>query len=328
MKTYVISGVTGMTGSQLARNLVFRGDRVIGFDNFYASSIDTVKDLLDNELFEFYEYDLNDPYQMGLIAERSKQFKAVSDEIVYVNCAAVVHTEHFYEIDDTFQTNVVSMKSFLDQAIEIKADTFINCSTSEVYSMQSYREGGVEESDFLLFSSAEHSQRTSYAAGKLITEFFMKDAVDKGKIRGCSLRFANVYSKNEKLAKHIIPHIIRSLQETGSVTLLENAKNTRRTFLHNIDSCTAIMELCDTHSALDGSTYNVGTDEEYWILDVVRICAEELGMANPEIRFENVRKSDPERRLLSTKKIQSRTAWRPTISLREGIRMCIKELDM
>ena len=39
--------------------------------------------------------------------------------------------------------------------------------------------------------------------GKLLTEFFMKDAVDEGKIKGCSIRFANVYSKNELNPKHI-----------------------------------------------------------------------------------------------------------------------------
>ena len=31
---YVISGVTGMTGNELARQLVRMGHKVIGFDNF------------------------------------------------------------------------------------------------------------------------------------------------------------------------------------------------------------------------------------------------------------------------------------------------------
>ena len=61
---YIISGATGMTGNELSRQLVKRGDRVIGFDNFFASSIDTVKDILDNELFTFYEYDINNDAQM------------------------------------------------------------------------------------------------------------------------------------------------------------------------------------------------------------------------------------------------------------------------
>ncbi len=51
-------------------------------------------------------------------------------------------------------------------------------------------------------SVAEHSQRTSYATGKLLTEFFIKDAVDAGKIKSVSiLAFANVYSKDERVSK-------------------------------------------------------------------------------------------------------------------------------
>ena len=38
MNLYVISGVTGMTGNELARRLVHSGNRVVGFDNFFASS--------------------------------------------------------------------------------------------------------------------------------------------------------------------------------------------------------------------------------------------------------------------------------------------------
>lgn len=60
MRLYVISGVTGMTGSELARQLVARGDKVIGFDNFFASSLKSVEDLLNNPNFIFHEYDIND----------------------------------------------------------------------------------------------------------------------------------------------------------------------------------------------------------------------------------------------------------------------------
>ena len=177
---YVISGVTGMTGSELSRQYVSQGHYVIGFDNFFASSIETVKDLLENPFFIFYDYDLNNAIQMDEVCERVRELKNDSDgELVFINCAAVVHTKHFYEVENTFQTNVLGMKDFLERAIALKADTYINCSTSEVYSMQSWNEnGGVCESDYLSMSTAEHSRRTSYACGKLMTEFFMKDAVD------------------------------------------------------------------------------------------------------------------------------------------------------
>lgn len=326
---YVISGVTGMTGSELSCQYVSKGHYVIGFDNLFASSIDTVKDLLDNPFFVFYEYDLNNPAQMDEVCDRVRELKNINEgKLVFINCAAVVHTKHFYEVENTFQTNVLGMKDFLERAIALKADTYINCSTSEVYSMQSWNEnGGVRESDYLSMSTAEHSQRTSYACGKLMTEFFMKDAVDKGRIKGCSIRFANVYSKHERFAEHIIPHIIDNLLESSTVTLLENSKVNKRTFLHNIDSCRAVMALIDSKDALDGTVYNVATDEELTIIDLVKILADKMGIDDVEIKFDGYRKSDPERRLLNTEKIRTRTTWTPIVTLDEGLTMCVNSIE-
>lgn len=329
MKTlYAISGVTGMTGNELVSQILSdpdRKDMILGFDNFYASSIETVSDHLEDMRFAFFEYDLNSDTQMADFKNRINILKERFDRIVYINCAAVVHTEHFYHVNETFETNVISMKKFLDQAIEVGADIFINCSTSEVYSMNSWNEyGGVREDDYLTIADAEHSQRTSYAVGKLLTEFFMKDAVDNRQIKGCSIRFANVYSKNERFPKHIIPFIINSFKEKGKVVLLENSRKNKRTFLNNYDSCSAVLALADTDSALDGSVYNVATDEEISIIDLAKMCAALMGIKDPVIEFEGYRASDPERRLLSTEKIRSRTAWQPQVTLEKGLRECIE----
>ena len=326
-KLYVISGVTGMTGNELVRQILVDGstDRVLGFDNFYASSIETVADHINDERFEFFEYDLNNSEQMQAFENRVNQIKDSFEEIIYINCAAVVHTEHFYHVYETFATNVEGMNSFLNQAIRVGAQKFINCSTSEVYSMNSWNEnGGVKESDYLTLSDAEHSQRTSYATGKLLTEFFIKDAVIEGKIKGCSIRFANVYSKDERYPKHIIPFIINSFRDTGKVVLLENSKKNRRTFLNNYDSCSSVLALASTDSALDGSVYNVATDEEISIIDLAKLCAEKMGISDPVIEFEGYRESDPERRLLSTEKIRTRTNWKPQVDLSKGLDECIK----
>lgn len=327
---YVLSGASGMTGSELVRQILEseKDSRIIGFDNFFASSIDTIKEYLDDPRFVFYEYDINNAAQMKAIEDQVVSEKKAYDRTVYINCAAVVHTEHFYEVEHTWETNVISMKSFLEQAIRVGADSYINCSTSEVYSMQSWNEnGGVRESDYLMMSTAEHSQRTSYACGKLMTEFFMKDAVDKGKIKGCSIRFANVYSKHERFAKHIIPHIINELLEKGSVTLLENSKKNRRAFLHNIDSCRSVMALINSEKALDGTVYNVATDEEITIIDLTYKIAEKMGMPKPEIIFSGFRSSDPERRILNTEKIRTRTDWTPIITLDKGLEMCVASIE-
>lgn len=327
---YVLSGASGMTGSELVRQILEseKESRIIGFDNFFASSIETIKDFLNDPRFAFKEYDLNNISQMRVVEEEVIREKNIFDRTVYINCAAVVHTEHFYEVEHTWETNVISMKSFLEQAIRVKADIYINCSTSEVYSMQSWNaDGGVRESDYLLMATAEHSQRTSYACGKLMTEFFIKDAVDKGMIKGCSIRFANVYSKHERFAKHIIPHIINELLAKQEVTLLENSKKNRRAFLHNIDSCRSVLALINSEKALDGTVYNVATDEEITIIDLTYKIAEKMGLPKPEIKFEGYRKSDPERRVLNTEKIRTRTNWTPIITLDKGLEMCVNSIE-
>ena len=325
-RLYAISGVTGMTGNELVRQiLVDRSeDHILGFDYFYASSIETINDHIRDERLEFFEYDLNNKSQMQDFENRIMKIAPDYNEIIYINCAAVVHTEHFYHVYETFATNVEGMNEFLQQAIRVGARKFINCSSSEVYSMNSWNsDGGVRENDFLTLADAEHSQRTSYAVGKLLTEFFMKDAVEKGKIMGCSIRFANVYSRDERYPKHIIPFIISSLRDTGKVVLLENSKKNKRTFLNNYDSCSAVLALISMDSALDGTVYNVATDEEISIIDLAKLCASKMGIADPVLEFSGFRQSDPERRLLSTEKIRTRTSWRPVVSLDKGLDECI-----
>ena len=327
-RLFAISGVTGMTGNELVRQILkTEGDdnKIIGFDNFYASTIDTVNDCINDPRFVFFEYDLNNREHMTSFENEINNIKKLFDEVIYINCAAVVHTEHFYHVYETFETNVEGMNSFMHQAIRVGAKKFINCSTSEVYSMNSWNEcGGIKEDSFLTLANAEHSQRTSYAVGKLLTEFFMKDAVSTKKILGCSIRFANVYSKDEKYPKHIIPFIIHSLQKDGKVVLLENSKKNKRTFLNNYDSCSAVLALAMTDAALDGSVYNVATDEEISIIDLVYLCASKMGIKQPVIEFDGYRESDPERRLLSTEKIRSRTNWQPKIDLSHGLDLCMQ----
>jgi len=325
-KLYAISGVTGMTGNELVRQILVKesADHILGFDNFYASSIETVADYINDNRFEFFEYDLNSKEQMYDFENRVIAIKDNYNEVIYINCAAVVHTEHFYHVYETFETNVEGMNDFLLQSIRVGAGKYINCSTSEVYSMNSWNErGGVKESDYLTMSVVEHSQRTSYATGKLLTEFFLKDAVDAGKIKGCSIRFANVYSKDERYPKHIIPFIINSFKENGKVVLLENSRKNRRTFLNNYDSCSAVLALLSNDSALDGTVYNVATEEEISIIDLAKLCAEKMGISNPVIEFDGYRESDPERRLLSTEKIRTRTSWKPVVGLNKGLDECI-----
>lgn len=320
----IISGVAGMTGSLVAEKLLERGHLVIGFDNFFAGSREIVNSLLTRNHFQFFEYDLADSGNMGsLFAFIEAEYGRATCRLSFVNCAAVVHTKHFYHPDDTFKTNVLAMRDSLEQTVKAGFSTYINCSTSEVYSMKSWQEGGVREDAPVFIATVEQSLRTSYAAGKLMTEFFMRDAVERGRIKGCSIRFANVYSPDEAHEEHIIPHIISSLYRERRVLLLENARETYRSFLHNSDSCASVIRLLDTPDALNGTVYNVGTTEEIAIVDLVARIASLMGLNDISIEFGGVRTADPVRRLLNVDKIRAATGWGAEISLEDGLRQCI-----
>ena len=321
----IISGIAGMTGGEVAAKLLERGDTVIGFDNFFAGSRDVVTRLLPHEPFYFFEYNINSANDMNsLFSLIESEYPADRCRLSFINCAAVVHTKHFYHPDDTFETNVVAMRDSLGRAIRAGFSKYINCSTSEVYSMKSWQEGGVREDAPVLIATAEQSLRTSYATGKLLTEFFTRDAVDRGCIAGCSIRFANVYSPNEAHEEHIIPYVISSLSREKRIVLLENARETYRTFLHNGDSCASVIRLLDTPTALDGSVYNVGTTEEISIPDLVAKTAKLMELTDISIDYCGRRSADPARRLLNIDKVTAAAGWVPKISLDEGLRQCIR----
>lgn len=46
---YVISGVTGMTGNELARQITKSGNMVIGFDNFFRSDLIKIISMVKNK---------------------------------------------------------------------------------------------------------------------------------------------------------------------------------------------------------------------------------------------------------------------------------------
>ena len=116
------------------------------------------------------------------------------------------------------------------------------------------------------------------------------------------------------------------MPSTETVKLLENSKRNKRTFLHNIDSCNAVLELINHPEALDGTVYNVATDEEISIVDLTKLIARKMGIEHPIIEFDGYRESDPERRLLNTDKLRSRTDWKPQVSLEKGLDLCVASI--
>ncbi len=69
--------------------------------------------------------------------------------------------------------------------------------------------------------------------------------------------------------------------------------------------------------------YNVGTKDEIYIAELVKLIAGYMHIDNPEIIYSGERTCDPKRRLLNVDKIEIVTGWKPVVNLEEGIKQCI-----
>ena len=134
---------------------------------------------------------------------------------------------------------------------------------------------------------------------------------------------------------HAFRHLIQELQSPnllGDLYCFQGASIFLKLCTRHIcDECNALFIKREenhvtfkTDSALDGTIYNGATDEEISIIDLANMIAEKMGIAEPVIKFEGYRESDPERRLLSTEKIKQRTSWKPIMNLDKGLTECVE----
>ena len=78
MKKILITGGAGFVGSHLSKRLLSEGNSIYCLDNLYTGSKENIKDLLDNQSFEFINQDINEPLD----------FDEKIDEIYNLACPA------------------------------------------------------------------------------------------------------------------------------------------------------------------------------------------------------------------------------------------------
>jgi len=124
---------------------------------------------------------------------------------------------------------------------------------------------------------------------------------------------------------HVLPALLRKFHEArvGGRPVVEvwGSGEPRREFLHVDDcagACLTIMERYD-----DEAPINVGTGKDITIRELAGLIAEIVGFRG-EIRFDRTRPDGTPRKLTDTSRLRA-LGWKPSISLREGIRRTYME---
>lgn len=313
----IITGGLGTTGSELVKYIIDndRYNKIIIIDNGFKGKLENLGGYVDK--VDYFIEDISNTARIDiLVKDISKRYPESLIDIY--NLAAIVETKYFYSDPElTYNINVQSSIEILKIALKYSnIKKFFNASTSEVYG-RIIDEPLISEDSDSIFTSPIVTNRYSYAIGKLLTEYVMNDIVKKCGNRSdfkiVHARYANTYGLSDMDPEHIIPYLIDSIHnyytKGARLTLTKDYNKKFRTFLNQIDSSRYTYEVMKNGNNYE--VYNIGSPEEVNISDLVDIVNKKYcEIANTEIAdlpidCSIVRKGDPLRRKLDTKKLDS-----------------------
>ena len=219
------------------------------------------------------------------------------------------------KIFGTFSTNSLGTLNFLMAARERKVKKLVYVSTCHVY--------GKQEKMPIAEDATPHPIDI-YSASKLAGESL---ALSFAEMEGMDIsisRAFNHYGPGQR-PEFLIPSIILRLLKEQTLEMGNPAPT--RDFTYVADTVEALLALGDVPLSTPLDVFNVGTGNTASVEELVTLLEQILG-TSIQIEFDTERARLIERPHLQAdiSKIQRTTTWRPTHSLRDGLKqMCMAE---
>ncbi|MBN2550037.1 MAG: NAD-dependent epimerase/dehydratase family protein [Anaerolineales bacterium] len=254
---FLITGVAGFLGSNLANYLVREGHQVRGIDDLSAGDPEAVsQDVL------FTRGDVND---------RPKLWTLLQDiDCVYHLAARVSVPESVLYPREYNATNVGGTVSLMEAMRDVGVRRVVFISSGAVYGDQ-----GAQP----LKESATPNPRSPYAVSKLAAEYYVHTIGDLWGIETVSLRVFNAYGPGQHLpASHppVIPNFLRQVLRGGSVVMHGDGGQTRDYVF--VDDVVSAMISASTAPSINHLVINVGSGSETSIRDLLRAIMEVTGL--------------------------------------------------
>ena len=301
-----VTGAAGFLGSHLCDELLEKGYRVIGVDNFFRGK---EENLPKHSNFTFFKVDLT---KKNCIKELIYTF---NPDILF-HYAAINGTEYFYDIPTkVFNDNIEITKNVLMDIKGSSVKKVVYTSTSEVYGDNPPLP--TPESHMIQLNI--FTDRDSYASSKAIGEFYVKYYCKEYDIDYLILRPFNTYGLRMDNTKYgqVVPEFFRKLKEE-EFTIIGDGSQTR-SFCYVDDHKRLSVMLSEVVS---NDVVNIGNDEQVTILEL----AENIHNLN-NIDFNPVflppRDYDTQRRQPDISKIKACFSDYNFVSLCKGLREMI-----
>jgi len=300
----LVTGGAGFIGSNLVRHILRERPRlaVINLDNLtFAGNLESLADLQDDKRHLFVRGDIEDTR----LVERLCLEHGIE---AILNLAAESHVDRSILGPAIFvETNVAGTQALLDVARICKVKRFLQVSTDEVYGSLGPA-GRFTESSPLRPSSPYSASKA--AADLLVNGYRHTFGMDVVTTR-CSNNYGP-YQFPEKL----IPLMIANALEGKPLPVYGDGMQVRD-WIHVEDHCAALLAALER--GRPGETYNVGSDNEWPNLHIVRKILAVL--RKPESLIEHVkdRPGHDRRYAIEAGKARSELGWAPRIAFADGL---------
>ncbi|MCX7825941.1 MAG: dTDP-glucose 4,6-dehydratase [Verrucomicrobiae bacterium] len=302
----VVTGGCGFIGSNFVRLALETRPawRVINYDLLtYAGNPENLADVAGaaGDRYRFVRGDVADKEAV------QKLFEAEQPDAI-VNFAAESHVDRSIKDPVRFvRTNTVGTQVLLTLARELGVKRFLQVSTDEVYGSLGPTGKFTEQTPLAPNSPYAASKAAADLLCRAARHTFGQDVV----VTRCSNNYGP-YQFPEKL----IPLMLSNAMSDQPLPVYGDGQHVRD-WLHVRDHCEAVALVLERGVA--GEVYNIGGNNEWKNLDLVRLLLKLLGKPESLIRFVPDRPGHDRRYAIDCGKIERELGWRPRHTFEAGL---------
>lgn len=266
--TILITGAAGFIGSNVAKHLLARGDKVVGIDSFndyYAReakeyNVKLIREV-DEENFAFYEADIRDKDAMAEIFE-----KEGVDKVIHLAAMAGVpfslKDPHLY-----MDVNILGTTVLADLAVKHEIKNFVFASSSSVYGAR--KDVPFKETDDV------NTPVSPYAASKRMGETMLWTYHHLYGFPVSCLRFFTVYGPLQRPYGMVIQRFIKQIEQGAEMTIYGDG-SMGRDFTYIDDIVSGIVAALDKNYPYE--IFNLGNSSPVKVIEIVDMLEEVMGI--------------------------------------------------
>ena len=298
----IVTGGAGFIGSELVRQLIERGDRVVVVDNFVNGKPENLAGLPGGSL----EIVREDVRNVAALAP----WIAQASIVYHLACLGVRHSVH--SPVENHEVNATATLHLLQACHAAGVPRFVYVSTSEVYGTAKWAPMSEDHPTFPC---------TVYGGSKLAGESYTRAYYRTYGFPTVVVRPFNTYgprSHHEGDSGEVIPKFLLRCLAGRPMVIFGDGTQTRD-FTYVSDSARGII-LAGTSDAAVGRTINLGSGREMTINELATTAAAVTGRTDSRIEREIPRPGDVLRLLADMTQARELLGYQVEVPLAEGLR--------